>query len=1139
MSDFAERFANLPPAKRKQLLEKLKQRQHKPAKSATVAPPRLEPVERGGPLPLSFAQERLWFLDQFMPNNAFYNVPSVTRIVGHLDAPALEKAFYALVKRHESLRTTFQMQGGRPVQLIAAEPTVTLPIVDLHSVPETVRDQEAHQLIAQETEKHFDLGQGPLMRLLLLRLGQMEHILIITVHHIIYDGWSSGILNQELGTYYSAFSSGQTATLPPLRIQYADFAVWQRNWLQGEVLAKQMDYWKKQLADVPPTLSLPTDYPRPAMQTFRGEALPFVLSKTLTEKLNLLARQENATLFMVLLAALKVLLSFYTGKEDIVLGAPIANRHQAETKALIGLFVNTLALRTDLSGNPTFQELLDRVRNVALNAYAYQDLPFEKLVEELQPERDLSRNPLVQALFAFQNIPAFSGQFSALQEQDIAHENPVARFDLELYMQEFAGGIDSYIIYNTDLFKQATIHRMVNHFCILLESITQHPTKRLAELVILSTDEQQQLLHDWNNTAVAYPPDLCVHNMFESMVARQPEAIAAVFDEQAISYGQLNRQAAQLAHLLRQAGVQPDTLVGVCLERSLTMLVALLAILKAGGAYVPLDPNFPRKRLSKIITDTNVKVILTETQLSQQLALLPENQHILCLDDPATVQLIARQPLTNEAMTTPQHLAYVLHTSGSTGSPKGIQITHQNVTNFLSTMWDKLQVTKDTRLLAVTTISFDIAALELYLPLTVGGTVVIASRETAVDSALLSQAIHDHKINVMQATPVTWQILLRSGWQGEPALQILCGGENLPPDLAQRLLSSGRSLWNLYGPTETTIWSTLHPVQPDDGARTTTPIGRPIANTQIFVLDQYLRPVPVGMPGELYIGGTGVARGYLNRPDLTADQFIPNPFDETTNRGTRLYKTGDIVQYLPSGALEFLGRGDCQVKVRGFRIDLGEIETCLLQLDILEQCVVTVANNLSNDAKLVAYVIPAHKSADQSVLVHAMRQHLHSELPPYMMPSAFVFLDGFPLTPNGKIDRKALPPPEGIQTPARQAYARPTTELEQTLATLWQEVLHLDRVGLHDNFFDLGGHSLLAVQLHQRLIEALPLTISLIDLFAYPTLHTLAAHIQKQNHSKTSRPDVPETQAKSRLNRTSLKRQRQIRQRLRKGEQGD
>ncbi len=1091
ISDLAGRIAGLSADKRALLELKINKRGSRASAEPTI--PRSANREF---VPLSFAQQRLWFLDQYDPNSSVYNLHSAIRLKGRLNIDALKQTLEEMVRRHEALRTIFSTVEGEPVQIVTPPGSRALAVIDLRGRPESEREDEARRLAQEEARRPFDLAQGPVFRTTLIRLGEDDHVLLLAMHHIVSDGWSIGVLYRELAVLYEAFSRSQPSPLSELPIQYADYAVWQREWLKGAQLERQLSYWKKQLEGAPGVLNLPTDRPRPAVQSYRGARRSIELSKELTEGLRALGREEGATLFMTLLAAFQALLYRYTGQEDVVVGSPIANRNRTEIEGLIGFFVNTLALRADLSGNPTFQQLLARVRKAALGAYAHQDLPFEKLVEELRPERSLSHTPLFQVMFALQHAPNTTREFKGLSTGPVRIDGEAAKFDLTLFLYEEERGLRAALQYNTDLFDNATITRMLGHFQILLEGIVTNPEARLSNLPILTEVEKHQLLVEWNDTRRKYPKDQCIHQLFEAQVEKTPEAIALVFEDQQLTYRELNSRANQLAHYLQKLAVGPETLVAICVERSLEMIIGLLGILKAGGAYVPIDPEFPRERIEFMLDESLAPFLLTQARLDGLIPSFSGTRIALDRD----WDEIARESVMNVSkQQTSNNLAYLLYTSGSTGTPKGVMVEHRSVINFLASMAHELGVTETDILLAVTSLSFDIAELEIYLPLTVGARVVLARREVAVDGVKLAKQLSDCGATVMQATPATWRMLLAAGWQGSRELKILCGGEALPEDLAERLVHRCGSLWNMYGPTETTVWSSVERV-PANFAGVT--LGRPIANTQVYILDPHLNPIPIGVAGELHIGGEGLARGYSNRPELSAERFIPNPF--SSEPGARLYKTGDLARYLPDGNIEFLGRIDNQVKVHGFRIELGEIESVLAQHPAIQHAVVLAREYTPGDRRLVAYSVA---SAGTNPSAQDLRSFLRCKLPDYMIPSVFVMLDAPPLTPNGKIDRKALPIPDQARPELDESYRGPRNPIEEGLAEIWAKVLKLDKVGIRDNFFVLGGHSLLAVRLFAEIEKEFKKRLPLSSLFEEATIEHLAGLI-KQSGPLTSRSCV-------------------------------
>ncbi len=1051
-----------------------------------LLPPLVQPASRDGELPLSFAQQRLWFLDQLEPGSHAYNLPVVVHMNGLLNIAALEKALNEIVERHEILRTTFGNVDGRPVQRVSEALRLPLLLVNLADAPVAERAAQAQQLIDTEAKRPFDLAVGPLLRASLLRLSGREYILLLTMHHIISDGWSMGVFMQEMGNLYIAHVNGRQSPLGKLPLQYADYAVWQQNWLRADVLESHLAFWRGQLAGAPVVLELPADKPRPPVQTHCGATLRFELPEGLSQALSALGQRANATLFMVLFAAYATLIHRYTEQEDFLVGTPIANRNRSEVERLIGFFVNMLVLRVRVSPEMNFLDLLGRVREVTLGAYAHQDMPFEKLVDEFQPERDMSRSPLFQVMFALQNAPMTGVDLPALKLKPVAGESGAAKFDLSLYVEEGSHGLSGTWEYSTELFDAASIARMSAHFTTLLRSIVSDPQQRLAELLMLAEAERHQLLVEWNETAADFPADTCLHQLFEQQAARTPDRIAVADEGGRLTYGELNRRAEQLAGHLRSLGVGPEVCVALLLERSLEMMVALLGVLKAGGAYVPLDPDFPPSRLGFMLEDSRARVLVTQRRLTG----IVEAQGIPAIyieeerkeELPPGVESNAGfRPITPSHHVEPSNLAYVIYTSGSTGQPKGVAISHRSIVNFLSTMLRRPGLRPADCIAAVTTLSFDIAALELFLPLTTGARVEVISREVALDGRELAARLVACGATVMQATPGIWRLLLAAGWSGQ--LKALCGGERLPEDLAEELTARAGEVWNMYGPTETTVWSSVSEVK-GNGERVV--LGRPVANTQFYVLSAGMRPVPAGAAGELYIGGEGVARGYLGRAELTAERFVPDGLSGQS--GARMYRTGDVVRWR-RGELEYVGRGDGQVKVRGYRIELGEVEARLReQASVAEACVVARAEG-SGGQRLVAYLVTA--AGAERASVGELRSFLQARVPEYMVPSAFVMLDELPLTPNGKVDRRALPEPGHERPELANGYVAPRSAVEEALAGIWSEVLGVEEVGVNDNFFELGGDSILSIQIVSKASHA-GLNFAPRQLFQYQTIAELA-----------------------------------------------
>jgi amino acid adenylation domain-containing protein/thioester reductase-like protein len=943
MSSLEERIANLSPAKQEILLRLLKNQGNR--SSGSEIKPRYRDTNC---FPLSFAQQRLWFLEQFEPGSPFYNMVQAVHIRGRLDQVALTNSLKEIVRRHEALRTTFPTIDGQPRQVIAPSLSLPLPLIDLQTLPEHDRAAEAQWLATKEAQQPFDLAAGPLVRATLLRLSEEDHVLLGTMHHIVSDGWSIGVFIREIASLYEAFSAGRPSPLPELPIQYVDFALWQREWLQGQELERQLSYWKTRLAGLP-ILELPTDRPRPSMQRFQGAIHFFDVHPTLTQALRELGHNESVSLFMVLLAAFQVLLHYYTGQDDIVVGCPLANRTRSETQGLIGLFVNALVMRTDLSGNPRFRELLRRVHEVVLGAYEHQDLPFEKLVDELQPERDPSRHPLFQVAIVLNNAP-----FVPLELLQV--DSGIAKFDLTLYIREAVDSLVGELEYNTDLFEDSTIHRMVEYFQFLLATIVADPERRLSDLPLLLEAERQQLLVAWNDTDTEAPQPICLHQLFEQQVALTPDAAALIFEEQRLTYRELNERANQFAHHLQTVGVAPEVLVGLCVERSPVMVVALLGILKAGGAYLPLDPTYPPERLAFMLEDSQAAVLVTQERL---LPRLPEHRaRVVRLDTDR--DRIARERNDNPiSPVKSQNLAYVIYTSGSTGKPKGVMVAHRGVGNMAAAQARAFGLRAEDRILQFASLSFDASIFEIVMALLNGGTLCLGTPASLLPGPALSQLLRDQAVTTATLPP---SALAAMPVEEFPALRnMIVAGEACSAELV-RDWASGRHFFNAYGPTEATVWASV--AECVDGSEKPS-IGRPIANTQIYLLDRQMQPVPVGIVGELYLGGTGLGRGYLHRPTMTAERFVPHPFSAVA--GARLYRTGDLGRRREDGSVEFVGRVDQQVKVRGFRIELGEIETALAQHPAVREAVVLAREEAPGDQRLVAYLVarPLAPSPDE------------------------------------------------------------------------------------------------------------------------------------------------------------------------------
>ncbi|MEM7127315.1 MAG: amino acid adenylation domain-containing protein [Chloroflexota bacterium] len=1064
----------------------------------------IQPVDRTAPLPLSFAQERLWFLDQLEGSSAVYNLPEAWRLEGPLNVDALEQSLQALVARHESLRTTFAAEDGVPYQLIHTELPIELPLTDLRGFEPEMQEAEVERLTIAEATHPFDLSRDSMMRATLLRVspqnGTMDaaHILLLTFHHIAIDGWSMGILLRELAGLYEAFSQGQSSPFTELVLQYADFAVWQRDYLQGEVLDQQLGYWQRTLAGAPELLQLPTDRPRPAQQSFRGDVMPLTLDDELTQQLKALSQQQGATLFMTLLAAFQVLLSRYSGQTDIVVGSPIANRNRQEVEPMVGFFVNTLALRADLSSEPTFVELLAQVQKTTQAAYANQDIPFEQVVQELQISRSLNHSPLFQVMFALQNAPmeAFALRDLSVSLSDI--DIKVTRFDIEMHFWEVDCYLQGYCIFNSDLFDKATIERLMGHFQTLLNSIVKQPLASIAELPLLTEQERRQLLSLGRGTAMDYPKAKGIHHLFEEQVSRTPDAVALCYGQEQLTYRELNKQANQLAHHLITQGVQPNSLVGVSVERSIGMVVALLATLKAGGVYLPLDPTYPAERLRFMLDDAKINMLVVG---QGTLALLPTTAAIIV--DPA----IATGSITNPAVDCElTNLAYVLYTSGSTGQPKGVAVPHRTLCNLIT--WQAHESYAPERTLQFAPMNFDVSLQELFATLCVGGTLVLVDEETRRDPYALLVYLRAERITRLFLPFIALQQLAEVA-EGEmpPTLrEVMTAGEQLQITAAIRtwFRVSRCILVNQYGPTESHV-VTAHKLADDVMTWSTLPpIGHPIANTELYILDSHGEPVPIGINGELHIGGDVVAQGYLHRDELTQAKFVGNPFGEG-----QLYKSGDLCRWLPDGNIEFLGRIDTQVKIRGFRVELGEIEAQLSQYPAVREAAVVVHEASGGNKELVGYIVGNNK-----VDISGLRDALSQQLPDYMVPAYFVQLETMPLTPSGKVDRRTLPAPDTGTLSAETEYIPPTTPTEMILAGMWCALLGLNKVGVEHNFFALGGHSLLATQVVSRIRQRFAIDLLVRTLFENATISALAnaidlaLNIDKSTAQPTESPTI-------------------------------
>jgi len=1085
--------------------------------------------------PASFAQQRLWFSEQLFPGNTLYNIPLLFRLTGKLARSPLHQSIQTLVQRHETLRTTLDIIDGQLAQIVISQFPVPFPIVNLHHLPLEKREATALKQVCLEAQHPFNLAKGPLFRVHLWQLQETEHLLLIAFHHIIFDEWSSGVLIRELGELYTAFVDSKPNPLPNLVIQYADFAHWQREWLQGEFLNSQVNYWKQQLKDVP-VLDLPGVPPRAVAQNQQGASQLLELPQELLNALEDLSQQAGVTLFMTLLAAFQTLLHRYSGQTDMAIGSPIANRHRQALEGLIGFLVNSLVLRTDLAGDPSFRELLHRVRDVTLAAYAHQDVPFEKLVEALQPVRNLGQNPLFRVVFALQNAPMEQLSLPGLVLSPVDLETKTARFDLELYLWKCSDnfrnlwgrgwqrsdGLRGLVVYNTELFDEAAIASLRQHFQTLLEGIVANPDAHLSELSLLTPDEQHTRLLDWQGNVSPYPADVGIHQLFEAQVRQQPEAIALQFGHQVFTYDALNQGSNQLARYLQRLGITTGVPVGICLERSAEAIAAMIAILKAGGAYVPLDPTYPAERLHFMVADAGIPVVLTHRNWADGFSGCGVRTVYL----EQTWDAIAQESGENLSIpVTSDQLAYVIYTSGSTGTPKGVMVPHRAV-NRLVCETNYVEIGVGDRIAQVANLAFDAATFEVWGALLNGAQLIGIDRETTLSPADFVATLQQQTISILFLTTALFnQTVNQIPLAFQSLKYLLFGGETVNVDCVRSVLQNGmpQHLLHVYGPTENTTFSTWYEVEAIPDHATTIPIGQAIAHTQTYVLDTHLKPIPPGIPGELYLGGNGLAQGYLNRPELTSERFVDfgfwildfgvsaqsndfglvhesqNPKSKIQNPKS-LYRTGDRVLYRPDGNLEFLGRTDHQVKLRGFRVELGEIEAAIAQHPTVQAVVVLLRDiepeimlEAAAERQLVAYLVPKDS---QMPTERELRSFLKAKLPAYMVPAAFVVLDALPLTANGKVNHKALPLPLMVEASETHTPVAPTTSLETLLAELWSRLLGRKTVGIHDNFFELGGHSLLATQLISHIRDRLQVELPLRSVFETPTIAALAQKLE-------------------------------------------
>lgn len=1075
---------------------------------------------------LSFAQQRLWFLDQMEEGGAAYNIPAAIRIKGTPDIGILKKCFNEVIRRHESLRTRFESKNGKPMQKIGQLPEIEIPLVDLGELDEGMIEDEVKRLAREEGRRSFQLSKGPLIRVTLLKISPEEYVLILSMHHIISDGWSMGLLVKEISEYYEAFLKGQKASLPEPGIQYGDYAEWQRDWLQGTVLEKEMDFWRSLLKGAPTIIDLPTDRRRPSIQSTNGAIKFFSLPRELSQAVKQLSQRENATVFMTLLTAYGLLLYKYTGQEDILIGTPVAGREKLETENLIGFFVNTLVLRTDLSGNPTFTGLLARIREMALEAYGHQNIPFEKLVEELQGYRDMSRSPLFQVMFMMQNTAIPPLKLSGLELSPLELDSGSSQFDLSLSIKEEEEGLNGTFEYNTDLFDESTIDRMVGHYENLLVAITGNPNERISSLSVLSKEEERRITVEWNDTFKEYPESRSIYGLFDEQAMMTPEETAVIFEAAGLTYEELRLRAEKVAGYLQEQGIKVGSHVGIYMDGCLEMIIGILGVLKTGAAYVPLDPNYPKDRTSFMMDDSGISLILTCDSLKKDIT--GQCQKVICLD--GEWEQIDKAGHFMEAIDkSPDNPACIIYTSGSSGRPKGVLLHNRGIVNMIVSFIQSYNAGKSDRILPVTSIASASFVGEIFPVLCAGGALVLMNKAELLDMDKLISAISSYGISIISTVP-SIMARLNANVEKLPRLRIiLSGGEALNAGEIENLLEKSRIV-NGYGLTETTICSTYYILDKSEmDSSKSVPVGKPIMNHSVYILDKNLMPVPVGCSGEIYIGGVGVAKGYLNNEELTNERFLDNP----VRPGEKVYKTGDIGKWLPNGNLLYIGRYDQQVKIRGFRIELGEIEARINEYPGIQDCVVAVREELPGVKEVTAYLV---NTGEKDFSILKLREWLKEELPDYMIPVDFVVMNELPLTPNGKVDLKALPAPSKENRETGSLYEAPGNDMERIITEVWQEHLSLCNVGINDNFFDIGGHSLLLAQVHSSLKEKVGEGLTIIDLFKYPTVKSLAKYLSRQENKNNPSNQVKERAEKQ---REAFNRQRRQRQNHKVGEKND
>lgn len=1069
--------------------------------------------------PTSAIQQQFWLIAQLHPETSAYNVPSVFRLRGAADIPALESSLRALVSQHPILRTRFISEGGKLQQEVLPQADFSLTRGDVVA-EQAGLDAAIRNAVKREVTRPFDLSTAPLMRATLLRVAENDHVLVLVMHHIIFDLRSKDLFAEGFASGYAQRLKGEAIVFDAPGPAYADYALWQQDWMDGPEHKSMLSFWKQHLAEQQSVLDFPTDATRPAVQALAGDALPVEIGAELALDVERFARDHQVNAYLVLQSAYIVLLNRYSGQSDVTIGVPLSNRRRVEFKDTMGCFVHTVPLALRLNPNETFVDTLRSVRRAMLGAHRNQEAPFESIVAEVPTARGSGGNPLFQFGFTFEHPMSLA--LEGLSVESMPTHCAGAQLDVFATFWKKNDSYGGLISYDSALFAPDTIARLFDNYSNLLSEIIRDPDAPLSSVEILSRQEKARLLQQWNDTARTVPEIRNIHGLFERQAAETPEAIAVAFEDEQLSYEELNRQANRLARNLVRDGVQPNGLVGVFMERSIEMVVCLLGVLKTGAAYIPIDPKFPKDRIAYMIEHSGVAAVVSQAHLRES---IPESNATVLTIDSSSELAPPSDALNPENTTQPDDLAYVIYTSGSTGKPKGVQVHHGAVTNFLCSMGREPGLSADDVLLAVTTLSFDIAVLEIYLPLITGAKTVIASHAESAEGSSLLQAIRKHGVTVMQATPATWRLMIAAGWTSEEKLKVLCGGEALPADLAEQISARSPNAWNMYGPTETTVWSTCCKVVANSKAIL---VGRPIDNTSIYILDAHMQPVPIGATGNLFIGGLGVTKGYLHRPDLTEARFVPDPFDMAASGP--IYDTGDLARYHGDGSIELLGRSDFQVKINGFRVETGEIESVLGLHPAVEQAIASIHEFAAGDFRLVAH----YSTKDGSeVSVTDLRTHLSSTLPAYMIPAVFILVDAMPLTPNGKVDRKRLPKPENKRSELSEAYVPPEDDLEKTLSELWCAILKVPRVGVNDRFFDIGGTSLLGVQLIERIRETHGRDIPMTSLFQYPTIRTFGSYLNADGGQQNMDDTEKKARDRASARKDALSRMKQSRGRRR------